>query len=54
MEVLNACVSVNAFEDQDMYVWTTFQTIENGWDLNFFVKCSLFDLYGKCGYKKMW
>jgi hypothetical protein len=36
MEVLNVCVSLDAHEDQNMYVWTTFQTIENGWDSNFF------------------
>jgi hypothetical protein len=45
---------VNAREDQNMCVWTIFQTIENGWDSNFFVKCSLFDFYAKCGYKKPW
>ncbi len=37
-----------------MYVWTTFQTIENGWDSNFFVGCSLFGLYAKCGSKQTW
>jgi len=54
MEVLNVCANLNAFEDQNMYVWTTLQTIENGWDSNFFVRCSLFDFYAKCGYKKLW
>jgi len=54
MEVLNVCVSLNALEDEDMYVRTTFQTIENGWDSNFFVTCSLFDFYAKCGCKKTW
>ncbi len=54
MEVLNACVNLDAFEDQNMYVWTTFQTIENGWDSDFFVGCNLFNFYAKCNSKKMW
>ncbi len=54
MEVLNARVNLNALEDQNKYVWTTFQTIENGWDSNFFVGCNLFEFYAKCGSKKMW
>ncbi len=54
MEVWKAWVNLNAFEDQDMYVWTTLQTIENGWDSNFFLGCSLFDLYAKCGSKQRW
>jgi len=54
MEVLNACVSLDAHEDQNRYVWTTFQTIENVWDSDFFVGCNLFDFYAKCGNKKMW
>jgi hypothetical protein len=29
-------------------------TIESGWDSNVFVECSLFDMYAKCGNKKMW
>jgi hypothetical protein len=37
-----------------MHVSTTFQTIENVWDLDFFVGCNLFDFYAKCGSKKMW
>jgi hypothetical protein len=37
MEVLNACVNLDAFEDQGKYVWTIFQTIESEWDPYFFI-----------------
>jgi hypothetical protein len=47
MEVLNVCVNLDALEDHDMYVWTTLQTIENGWDSHFFVGCNLFEFYAK-------
>lgn len=52
MEVLNTYTSFDALEDQNTYVWTTFETIENGWDSDFLVGCSLFELYAKCGSKK--
>ncbi len=45
---------LRSHEDQNMHVSTTFQTIENVWDLDFFVGCNLFDFYAKCGSKKMW
>ncbi len=38
---------------ENMYVWTILQTIENEWDSNLFVGCSLFDFYAKCGSKKI-
>ncbi len=40
--------------DQNRYVWTTFQTIEFGWDLDFFVGSNLFKFYAKCHTKKTW
>ncbi len=40
---------LKSLEDQDMYVWTTLQSIETRWDWNFSVICSLFDFYAKCG-----
>ncbi len=54
MEVFNACVNLNALEDQNKYVWTTLQTIKNGWDLDLFVGCNLFNFYAKFSTKKMW
>ncbi len=54
MEVLNAFVSLDPLEDQNRYFWTTFQTIEIGWDLDFFVECNLFEFYAKCGRIKLW
>jgi hypothetical protein len=54
VEVFNACVSLDAFDDQNMYFLTPFQTIEHGWDLDFFVGCNLFEFYAKCGCKKLW
>jgi hypothetical protein len=52
--ILNVCVNLNAFEDQNRYVWITLQIIENGSDLDFFIGCNLFKFYAKCSTKKTW
>ncbi len=50
IEVLNACVNLNAFEDQDRYVGTIFQAWKWMGFYLFIVRCNLFDFYAKCAH----
>jgi len=54
MEVWNACVNLDALEDQGKYVWTILQTIESEWDSYFFVCYNFADLCVKCGSRQTW
>ncbi len=53
MEVLNACVSWNALENQDRYVWTTLWPLKMDGIQIFWFRCSLFDFYAECAHGHM-